>query len=102
MNNLSVRQLVNYLISCLSNKILYFVIMAPVILTGTRIFVFNVLDVCGMPVKASFAVSDMVLFFIVALIFFTLIDGCIPVPDFIATPENFEGFMETIRCTGLY
>jgi hypothetical protein len=63
MNYISIRPYVNYLINCLSSKVLYFIILIPVLLAGMRMFVFNLLDVCGVPLKASFAVSDMVLFF---------------------------------------
>lgn len=70
MNYISIRPYVNYLINCLSSKVLYFIILIPVLLAGMRMFVFNLLDVCGVPLKASFAVSDMVLFFVVALIVF--------------------------------
>jgi len=102
VNHISIRSFVNYLINCLSSKVLYFIILIPVLLAGMRIFVFNFLDVCGVPIKASFAVSDMVLFFIVALIVFTLIDGCVPVPDFMSSSDAFAEFIEKVRCTGLY
>jgi hypothetical protein len=102
VNYISIRSFVNYLINCLSSKVLYFIILIPVLLAGMRIFVFNFLDVCGVPIKASFAVSDMVLFFIVALIVFTLIDGCVPVPDFMSSSDAFAEFIEKVRCTGLY
>ena len=61
MNYISIRPYVNYLINCLSSKVLYFIILIPVLLAGMRMFVFNLLDACGVPLKASFAVSDMVL-----------------------------------------
>jgi hypothetical protein len=99
---ISLRPLVNYLIGCFSSKILYLILMVPVLLAGTRVFIFNILGVCGVPLKASFAVSDMALFFIVTLIIFTLLDGCVPVPDFMSSPHTFNGFVETVRCTGLY
>jgi hypothetical protein len=102
VNYISIRSFVNYLINCLSSKVLYFIILIPVLLAGMRIFVFNFLDVCGVPIKASFAVSDMVLFFIVALIVFTLIDGCVPVLDFMSSSDAFAEFIEKVRCTGLY
>jgi hypothetical protein len=75
--------------------------MIPVLLVGARVLVFNLFGVCGVPLKASFTMSDMVLFFIVTLIIFSLIDGCVPLPDFMA-PKNFNGFVETVRCSGLY
>jgi len=102
MNYISIRPYVNYLINCLSSKVLYFIILTPVLLAGMRIFVFNLLDVCGVPLKASFAVSDMVLFFIVALIIFTLIDGCVPMPEILRYPNAFDVMVQKVRCTGLY
>lgn len=102
MNYISIRPYVNYLINCLSSKVLYFIILIPVLLAGMRIFVFNLLDACGVPLKASFAVSDMVLFFIVALIIFTLIDGCVPMPEILRDPNAFDVMVQKVRCTGLY
>lgn len=102
MNYISIRPYVNYLINCLSSKVLYFVILTPVLLAGMRIFVFNLLDVCGVSLKASFAVSDMVLFFVVALIIFTLIDGCVPMPEILRDPKAFDVMVQKVRCTGLY
>jgi len=98
---ISIRPLVNYIINSISNKVLYFILMVPVLIVGMRIFVFDVLGVCGVPIKASFAVSDMVLFFIVTLIIFSLIDGCVPMPDFLSNP-NFDGLIEKVHCSGLY
>ncbi|MFY9273582.1 MAG: hypothetical protein WAO37_11355 [Thermacetogeniaceae bacterium] len=102
MNYISIRPYVNYLINCLSSKVLYFIILTPVLLAGMRMFVFNLLDVCGVPLKASFAVSDMVLFFIVALIIFTLIDGCVPMPEILRDPNAFDVMVQKVRCAGLY
>jgi len=102
MNYISIRPYVNYLINCLSSKVLYFIILTPVLLAGMRMFVFNLLDVCGVSLKASFAVSDMVLFFIVTLIIFTLIDGCVPMPEILGDPNAFDVMVQKVRCTGLY
>jgi iron complex transport system substrate-binding protein len=44
MNYISIRPYVNYLINCLSSKVLYFIILIPVLLAGMRMFVFNLLD----------------------------------------------------------
>jgi hypothetical protein len=96
---ISVRSTVNYLINCLFNRVMCLIIMIPVVLVSMRVCVFMMLDMCGLPVKASYAVSDMVLFFVVALFVFTLIDRCIPIPDVL---KNFDALVEQARYAGLY
>jgi hypothetical protein len=101
MDYISIRPLVNYLANSLPSKALIPIVIVPVCLAGMRLFVFNLLGVCGLPIKASFTVSDLVLFFVAALIVFSLIDGCISVPELVGD-NALDGFIETVRCTGLY
>lgn len=99
--NTSIRPLINYLINGLSGKALYLFLMVPVLLMGMRILIFDALGVCGLPVKASSAVSDMVLFFVVTLITFSLIDGRLPIPGFLSS-ANFDELVQKVYCSGLY
>lgn len=95
--------LLYHLITREPQTLIAIILLAPFVLAGTRFMVAGVFSACGMPGRVSCMTTDMVIFFLAALLFFSMLDKQgMYLPGFSAIIAPLEMLANAIQNAGLY
>lgn len=97
----SLRALTFALAELLAGRELFLVFVFPFLVLGARWFVAGVFGACGVPAKITWLTSDLVLFFLGAVVIFGLLNGHAVIPGFGSVLAPFRDLALAIQCAGL-